>query len=91
MIQWKLWIAVLGGISVLGYVATLNVQLASERAVVARLDADLATEQAKVKICTGNLAAAIQDKLTDEAASNLTASELVHALSEWVSDTPDGD
>ena len=88
--NWRLLTASLAALAVVGYVGWSQVEIATLRGVQARLSADLATEQAKVSICTGNLAATIKDKLTDDVAKNLTASELRRALSEWVSDNPDG-
>jgi len=53
--RWKLTGAVLGAILIVGYVATLNVQLASERAVVARLDADLSIALGNWESCSARL------------------------------------
>lgn len=53
--SWKLIGVALAAVSVLGYVGVLNINLAHERTLTARLSADLATEQGKYETCDARL------------------------------------
>lgn len=53
--HWKAATLATGAILLSGYIGVLNVQLASERAVTARLDADLRSSQLLFNACKGSL------------------------------------
>lgn len=53
--HWKLLSGAVAGILLAGYVGWLNVQLASERATVAMLDADLAVALGNYETCDARL------------------------------------
>jgi uncharacterized coiled-coil protein SlyX len=52
---WRLWGGLLAGIMFAGYVGALNVNLAHERAIVARLSNDLAVAQGQTRQCAARL------------------------------------
>lgn len=63
--RWKLIGGAVAAILLVGYVATLNVQLAAERAIVARLDADLARALGERDTCTARLENIIEREASD--------------------------
>lgn len=63
--HWKAAALATGAVLLTGYVGVLNVQLASERAVTARLDADLATALGERDTCTNRLANILEREESD--------------------------
>lgn len=68
--NWKLVAGLVVGLALAGYVGALNLQLASERATVARLDRDLSDALGKMQTCDNRLRNIMEARRDAETASD---------------------
>jgi hypothetical protein len=66
----KLWIGLVAGLSVAGYVGALHINLAHGRATVALLNADLADALGKFETCDNRLRNIMEARRDAETASD---------------------